>query len=103
MTNIKRRNPALVVLFSIITLGIYFIYWAIKTKEEMKSLGASIPTMWFIIVPVGNMYLLYKYCDGFSTFVKKDNQGLLWFILAIVCFPVFPVIAQIELNKLAAA
>ena len=101
MTNIKKRNPVLIVVYSIITAGIYFIYWAVKTKEEIKSLGADIPTVWFIIVPIGNLYLLYKYAEGFSKYVKKDNQGLLWFLVAMIAFPVFPVIVQIELNKLA--
>lgn len=101
MANIKRRNPVLVVIFSIITAGIYFLYWAVKTKEEIKSLGASIPTMWLIIVPIGNAYLLYKYCDGFSEYVRKDRLGITWFLTAITIFPVFPVIVQIELNKLA--
>lgn len=101
MANIKRRNPALVIIFSIITLGIYFLYWAVKTKEEIKLLGASIPTIWLIILPVGNLYLLYKYCYGFSDYVKKDRSGHIWFLLALAAFPVFPVIVQIELNKLA--
>ena len=100
--NIKKRNPAIIVIYSIITAGIYFIYWAVKTKEEIRSLGADIPTMWLMIVPIGNVYLLYKYCDGFSQYVKKDNQGLLWFLVSLVCFPVLPVIVQIELNKLVA-
>jgi hypothetical protein len=103
MSNIvtKKRNPALVIIFSIITLGIYLIYWFVKTKEEMKSLGADIPSAWLLIVPIGNCYLLYKYCDGFSEYVKKDKNGVLWFLVAVTVFPVIPVIVQIELNKLA--
>lgn len=100
MPNIKKRNPALVIIFSIITLGIYLIYWSVKTKEEMKSLGANIPTAWLIIVPIGNVYFLYRYCDGFSEFVRKDRLGPVWFLVAMTIFPVFPVIVQVELNKL---
>jgi len=103
MTNIKKRNPALVVIFSVITLGIYFVYWAVQTKEEIKSLGAKIPTMWFLIVPIGNIYLLYRYCEGFSEYVKKDRMGPVWFLIAVSIFPVFPVIVQTELNKLTEA
>ena len=99
--NIKKRNPALVIIFSIITAGIYFIYWAVKTKEEVKSLGANIPTMWLIIVPIGNLYLLYKYCDGFSEYVKKDKLGIVWFLAAVTVFPILPIVVQVELNKLA--
>lgn len=101
MVNIKKRNPTLVIIFSVITFGIYFIYWIVKTKEEIKSLGAAIPSAWFIIVPLGNLYFLYKYCDGFSDFVKKDKMGVVWFLLAITIFPIFPIIVQTELNKIA--
>jgi len=101
MMNIKKRNPALVIIYSIITAGIYLIYWAVKTKEEMKSLGADIPTMWLLIVPIGNLYLLYKYCEGFSEYVKKDKLGPVWFLIAITIFPIIPVVVQVELNKLA--
>ena len=100
MANIKRRNPALVIILSIITLGIYFIYWIVQTKGEINSLGADIPTAWFIIVPFGNFYFLYKYCDAFSEYVKKDKLGPVWFLISITCFPVLPVIVQVELNKL---
>jgi len=101
MANIKKRNPALVVIFSIITLGIYLIYWIVKTKEEIKSLGAKIPSAWLIIVPIGNVYLLYRYCDGFSNYVKKDKMGVVWTLLTLTCFSVMPAIVQAELNKLA--
>jgi hypothetical protein len=97
---IKKRNPVWVVILSIITLGIYLIYWFVKTKEEIKSLGAQIPSAWLIIVPIGNAYLLYRYCEGFSDFVKKDKMGVVWFLLSVTLFPVFPVIVQTELNKL---
>jgi len=100
-TKIIKRNPVLVVILSVITCGIYLLYWFVKTKEEIKSLGASIPTAWLIIVPIGNMYLLYKYCEGFSDYVRKDRLGIVWFLTAITVFPVFPVIVQSELNKLA--
>jgi len=103
MENIKKRNPVLVVIFSIITLGIYLIYWFVQTKEEIKSLGADIPSAWFIIVPIGNAYLLYKYLDGFSEYVKKDGLGIVWFLAAFVFPFVLPVIVQVELNKLVKA
>lgn len=101
MVNIKKRNPSAVVILSIITLGIYLIYWFVKTKEEMNSLGADIPTAWLIIIPIANLYLLYKYCDGFAEYVRKDKLGPVWFLILIAMFPVIPVIVQIELNKIS--
>lgn len=98
---IKKRNPAAVIIFSFITFGIYAIYWIVKTKEEMKSLGADIPTAWLIIIPVANLYFIYKYVEGFSVYVKKDNNAIMWFLLYLFVAPLLIVVVQIELNKVA--
>ena len=98
---VKHRNIILVYLFSVITFGIYTIYWLVSTKDEMNSLGAQIPTGWLLIVPIGNIYWIYKYCEAFAQNVKKDNNTLLWFILYILIGIIMPAIVQSELNKLA--
>ena len=98
---VKYRNIFLVYLFSIITFGIYAIYWAVSTKNEINSLGADIPTAWLIIVPIANLYWVYRYCEGFALKAKKDNNTLLWFILFILVGIIMPAIIQSELNKRA--
>jgi len=98
---IKHRNIFLVYFFTLITLGIYGIYWAVSTKNEINSLGAKIPTGWLLIVPIANLYWVYKYCEGFAHKVKKDKDTLLWFILYVIVGIVMPAIVQSELNKLA--
>lgn len=99
---IKKRNPALVIIFFFITFGLYGIYWIVKTKDEINGLGASIPTAWLIIVPIANLYFMYKYMEGFAVNVKKDNNTLMWFLIYIFVAPVAVIIVQLELNKLAA-
>ncbi|MBI5360193.1 MAG: DUF4234 domain-containing protein [Planctomycetes bacterium] len=99
---IKKRNPALVIIFFFITFGVYGIYWIVKTKDEINGLGASIPTAWLLIVPIANIYFMYKYMEGFAVNVKKDNNTLMWFIVYILVSPVAVIIVQLELNKLAA-
>jgi ABC-type transport system involved in cytochrome c biogenesis permease subunit len=99
--NVKHRSLIFVFVMLIITCGIYAIYWFYKTKEEINSLGASIPTFWLIIIPIANLYWMYKYCEGFSEHVKKDNNAILWFILYIIISIIPTLIFQSELNKLA--
>ncbi len=65
------RSPVFVILISIITCGIYFLYWTYKVFEEMKQysgegvggvIGLVIgiivsPVNWFLMPSeVGNMY-----------------------------------------------
>jgi len=98
---VKNRNIVLVYIYSIITFGIYAIYWMVSTKEEINSRGAEIPTAWLLIVPIANLYWIYKYSEGFAENIKKDNNTLLWFILYILVGIIMPAIVQSELNKLA--
>lgn len=98
---VKHRNIFLVYLFSIITLGIYAIYWLVSTKGEINGMGAKIPTAWLLIIPIVNIYWLYKYSEAFAQTVKKDNNVALWFILFLLIGIIMPGIVQSELNKLA--
>ena len=99
MKKIIPRSPIVIIVLSIITFGIYAIYWVVKTKEEINSLGAKIPTAWLMIIPIVNIYFFYRYAEGFSIFVKKDNSPILWFLLYLVIAPVAMILIQIELNK----
>jgi Domain of unknown function (DUF4234) len=98
---ITQRSPVAVIVLTIVTFGIYGLYWIVTTKREINGLGASIPTSWLLIVPIANLYYLYKFAEGFSTYVKKDNNAILWFLLWLVVAPVAMIIIQIELNKFA--
>jgi hypothetical protein len=100
---IKRRNILAIYLLTLITFGIYMIYWLVQTKKEMNSLGAAIPTAWLLIIPIANIYWMYKYCEAFAVYVKKDNNTILWFILYILIGIIMPALVQSELNKLANA
>lgn len=100
---IKHRNIVLVYILMIITFGIYALYWLVSTKHEINKLGANIPTSLLLIIPIANIYWIYKYCEGFSQFVKKDDNTLLWFILYLLIGIIMPAIVQSELNKLATA
>jgi uncharacterized membrane protein len=98
---IQERNIFLIYFLSIFTIGYYSLYWVVYTREDMIRLGAEIPKPWLIIIPIANIYFIYKYCDGFSRYVKKDNNGILWFILYLFVGFIMPAIIQSELNKLS--
>jgi hypothetical protein len=101
MKMVKKRNIVLVYLWTFLTFGIYGLYWVVKTKKEMNEQGAQIPTAWLIIIPIANIYWIYKYSEAFSEKIKKDNNTILWFILFFFVGIIMPAIVQTELNKLA--
>ena len=59
-----KRNPIVVFLLAFPTLGIYCLYWLVKTKGELNQRGGSVPTAWILIVPIAGplfFYWMYYY------------------------------------------
>ncbi|HET8709031.1 MAG TPA: DUF4234 domain-containing protein [Candidatus Saccharimonadales bacterium] len=48
----KKRSVGLVIVLSIITLGIYTLFWLFDTKEEMNARGAKIPPLKLLFLPL---------------------------------------------------
>ncbi len=97
----KERSPALVLVFSIITLGIYAIVWMVKTKNEMNRSGANIPTAWLIIIPIVSIWWMWKYSEGVETVTNKEMSGPIAFILLFLLSIIGMAIIQVNFNKVA--
>jgi len=54
-----------------------------------------------IIIPIANIYWVYKYCEGYANHVRKDDNAVLWFIVYLLVGIIMPALVQTELNKLA--
>ncbi len=98
----KNRNPAFVLLVSLITFGIYLIVWFVSTKREMVKKGADIPTSVFLIIPLLNIFWFWKYAEGVD-FVTRGKMPsgfafLLVLLFTLVSAPVFQIFFN-ELNE----
>lgn len=82
--SVKVRSLFWVGVLSIATFGIYQIYWTVKTKNEIKGLGADIPSAFLIVVPFAHLYFWYKYAEGFTEFIKKGANFLGYFLIALL-------------------
>lgn len=96
----KNRSPLAVVLLTIVTFGIYGIYWEVSTKVEMVAKGADIPTAWLIIIPIANLYWVYKYCMGVEKVSNGKMSGVMALVLMLVLGVVGMAIIQDTFNKL---
>lgn len=99
----QQRSPAAVFFWSLITLGIYSIVWQVKTKNELNRHGASIPTAWLIIVPLANLYWVWKYAEGVEKVTNGKVTAILVLILMLLLSIVGLAILQSEFNKLTLA
>ena len=92
----KQRNIALCIVFSIITCGIYMLYWIYKLNEEMSELaGEEMGTSGAMVIVLSivtcNIYLwfwLYKKGEQLARIKAQHGQtggsdSILFLILAI--------------------
>jgi len=106
----KKRNPFVVFLLTIITLGIYGLYWLVSTKGEMNAKGEKIPTAWLLlvsIVPVIGwfvaLYWLYKYSEGVDHVTGGQTAAILAFLVLWLIGPIGMAIVQAGFNKVGAS
>jgi len=97
----KHRDPIMVFFLPLITFGIYSLVWYVKTKNEMNTKGADIPTAWLLIFPLINLFWLWKFCEGVEVVTNKEMGAgvalLLVFFLGIIGMAII----QDKLNKVA--
>ena len=98
----QHRDPIMVILLSIITFGIYSLFWYVTTKNEMNAKGAQIPTAWLIIIPFVNIWWYWKFCEGVELVTNKGMGVAVAFLLLWLLGTIGEAIIQNELNKVAA-
>lgn len=98
---IKNRVIWKAIALSIVTFGIYGIVWQVKVKGELNEAGADIPTAWWLIVPIGNIWWLWKYSEGVEQITKEKYSAGLSFALLFLTSIIGQAIIQTELNKIA--
>jgi Domain of unknown function (DUF4234) len=81
LSGMTQRSPLSVFVLSIITLGIYSIFWFVKTRREMVARGADVPTSWLLIVPIVNIYWVWKWCEGVDSVTSGKMSQAMAFIL----------------------
>lgn len=114
---VKERNVALSAIFTVITLGIYGIYWFVCMTDEALELseekGASgILAFIFSVITFGlyGWYWAYKMGDRLEIAKQRRgindgsaNNGVLYLILNIIELTLITfILIQLELNKFAA-
>ena len=97
----QHRDPIMVILLSIITFGIYSLFWFVTTKNQMNAKGAQIPTAWLLIVPFVNIWWHWKFCEGVELVTNKGMGTAVAFLLIYLLGTIGEAIIQNELNKVA--
>ena len=104
--HIKYRNMVVQVILTIVTFGIYAIYWYYVTLDELhkangKAEGAGMWTF-LSIIPFANLFAQWHHSSEYAQFVDNKYPGIAIFILWIVFSPVVWFLVQSDLNRVAA-
>lgn len=108
--NIKERNIVVAILLSLITCGIYGIYWVIMLAREAVSVkdandNALLEIILMLFFPFLGFFLAEKkFAEGCAAkgIVKSDNS-IIYLILGLVGFGIINYcMMQNDLNKIAA-
>ena len=111
----KQRNVALGIVFSLITCGIYGLYWLVCLTEDTNAAAgengtSGVMALIFTIISCGIYGLYWAYrcgekLDKAKTMrgIPASNGGVLYLILYIFGGVIAYALIQHELNKLAEA
>lgn len=99
----RTRSLAMQVLFSIVTLSIYWIYWFYVTQKQLaEGTDAYFSPVWRTIglfIPIYNFLVMWRMshdCEAVT-----DQDGPILFLLWIVFVPVFWYLVQTGINDAA--
>lgn len=110
--SITRRNPVLVLIFSMITCGIYYFYWIYQTSEALRPFNRNdnlTPALELLLCILCAPYIIYwNYKYGKIIFEVQrelempypEDNTILYLILSILGLGlVGAIIMQASLNK----
>jgi Ca2+/Na+ antiporter len=114
-TTVKIRNPFLVFVWSLVTLGIYYLVWYYKINRELRdACGIDVsPGIALLAISLGWLVLVPPFVSWYRTFqriaeAQRRNAstseanpilGFILFVIAVFLLPIEVIYAQDELNK----
>lgn len=95
----QKRSVVGVIVLTLVTFGIYSLYWHIKTKDEMVEMGADIPTAWLLLIPFANIYWYWKWCGGVEYATRGKMSQAVTLLLSLLLGLIGMAIIQDSFNK----
>jgi hypothetical protein len=103
------REPIVVILLSIVTLGIYFVYWSYKVFQENKDfsgegVGGVVGLIFAILLGIVNWFLLPAEIGNIHARMGREKpvSGVtgFWNLIPIVGWFIWMVKVQNAMNRL---
>jgi hypothetical protein len=92
------RSPVRVLLLSIVTLGLYIIFWLFETSREMRQKGITLPSVWLFATPLLAEVVLIVLTTLISLPLKQGSTA--FNVVNLVLFPVLVLIGVLAIIPL---
>lgn len=107
----KKRSVLLALLFSVLTLGIYYIYWFISITNQSNGLAPKNATMGGVAAFFASIftfgiyqaYWSYRMGEKAGEMLNKNSDGFLYLVLWFFTLGIVPIcMGQSAVNKAVA-
>ena len=106
---IKNRNIVMCIIWTLLTFGIYGIYWIVMMTKEAVSVkdsadSALLEIVLMLFLPFLGMYMVEKkFAEGCAARgIAHNDQSILYLILGLVGLGIVPLcMIQNDLNNIA--
>ncbi len=112
----KQRNIAVSVILSIVTCGIYALYWFVQITNDVNTLatpekktsGGTALLLHIVTCGIYGIYWAYRMGELLDSAQTArggaaQNRAVLYLILAIVCAPIAWILMQASINTMLGA
>jgi hypothetical protein len=91
------------VLFTVITLGIYSLYWWYRTNEQLDAgtsadVSPGLRTIG-LLIPIYNLIVIWRFSNDVTA--VTDQEALLLFLAFLVFAPIVWYLVQTGINEIA--
>jgi len=82
-SKMTEQNPVTVLVLSLVTGGIYYLFWLVKIRAELVRGGADIPTPWLVIVPIAVYWFIWVLAGETAKVTGKPAMNTFVFLLLL--------------------
>lgn len=97
-----QRSPLAVFLLSLVTCGLYWLYWTFATTSELNASGTKVPHAILSLVPLVNLWWLWRYSNGVAEVTRGEWSALGSFALMLFLPGVGAAVLQAAFNRTVA-
>lgn len=81
------------IILSVITFGIYIVYWFVLLKRTLVERGETdLPTSWLFIIPIANLYIMWRVYQSLEKLSDGKLNALMLMLISVVFAPASVVI-----------